>query len=169
MENLIDLHKNRLYKLCLYLEKQTYEADDLFQETWVKAIEKINQYDSTQPFYPWLSKIAVNIYRDRLRRLKKEFQYAIFNNEEELSKYPHPNDLLNEVIKRQEWEIAKEALKSLDDKYKLPMILTLIEGHSYEDTGIILGIPEKTIKSRIYDGRVKVKKMMEKEGITHAF
>ena len=169
MEKLIDLHKNRLYKLCLYLEKQSCEAEDLFQETWVKAIEKINQYDSTQPFYPWLSKIAVNIYRDRLRRFKKELQYAIFNNEEELSKYPHPGNLLSDVIQRQEWEIAKEALKGLDDKYKLRLILILIEGHSYEETGIILGIPEKTIKSRVYDGRVKLKKVMEKEGITRGF
>jgi RNA polymerase sigma-70 factor (ECF subfamily) len=161
---LIDLHKNRLYKLCLYLEKQTYEADELFQDTWVKAIEKMHQYDQSQPFYPWLSKIAVNIYRDRLRRIKKEFQYAIFSNEEELLKVPSHTDLLNEVIVRQEWEVAKEALKGLEDKYKLPMVLTLIEGLSYQETSEILDVPEKTIKSRVYDGRIKLKRIMEKEG-----
>lgn len=169
MESLIILHKNRLYKLCLYLEKQTYEAEELFQDTWVKAMEKMHQYDATQPFYPWLSKIAVNLYRDKLRRLKKEFQYAIFNSEEELLKVSNRTDLLNEVIKRQEWEVAKEALKGLEDKYKLPMVLILIEGLSYQETGEILGIPEKTIKSRVYDGRIKLKKIMEKEGLRDAF
>lgn len=163
MDDLIDLHKNRLYKLCLYLEKQTYEAEELFQDTWVKAMEKMDQYDPSQPFYPWLSKIAVNTYRDRLRRLRKNFQYAIFSNEEELLKVPHTMNLLSEVIVREEWESAKEALKNLDDKFKIPLVLTLIEGLSYLEASQVLGVSEKMIKSRVYDGRVKLKKIMEKE------
>ena len=166
MELLIQEHKDRLYKLCMYLEKNTYNAEELFQDTWVKAIEKIQLYDKTQPFYPWLSYIAVNLYRDRLRRLKREIKYT-FWQEEDSERADESVDILRDVIKKNEWEIAKASLQSLDDKYKLPIILVLIEGLSYKEVGEILKIPEKTIKSRIYDGRVKIKKMVEKEERGH--
>lgn len=165
LDTLIEEHKDKLYKLCMYLEKNRYNAEELFQDTWVKAIEKHLFYDRTQPFYPWLSYIAVNLYRDKLRRLKREVKYILWQGEKEIQMADEGVDLLREVIKKDEWQLAKESLQSLDDKYKLPIILVLVEGLSYKEAGKILDIPEKTIKSRIYDGRVKIKKMVEKEEI----
>lgn len=168
LENLIEEHKERLYKLCMYLEKNTYNAEELFQETWVKAIEKMHLYDSIQPFYPWISSIAVNLYRDRLRRFRREIRYTFWQGEEEIQKADESIDLLRDVIKKDEWEIAKASLQSLDDKYKLPIILVMVEGLSYKQVSEILKVPEKTIKSRIYDGRIKIKKKVEQEGMGYA-
>lgn len=56
-----------------------------------------------------------------------------------------------------------EGIKALPDKYKLPLLLVFNENLSYKEAGEILGIPERLVKSRIYDGRQKLKKLLGKE------
>ena len=73
-------HKDQLYRLCLYLEKDKERADDLFQDTWVKVLEKLHTYDASRAFYPWLTQIAVNTYRDKLRRFKLELKRDAMKN-----------------------------------------------------------------------------------------
>lgn len=163
MERLIYEHKDLLYRLCLHLERNKYYAEELFQDTWVKAIEKIYLYDDSYAFYPWLSQIAVNIYRDRLRRIKIELKYTFFGANVENEQADKKVDLEKSYITQEELEITKRCLDRLEDKYRLPILLSLNDNLSYKEIAQILEQKETTIKSRIYEGRQKLKNMLKKE------
>lgn len=68
MELLIDRYKVALYSLCRKLARNRAGADDLFQETWVRAMSNIATFSTTRRFSPWLFAICVNRHRDEYRR-----------------------------------------------------------------------------------------------------
>lgn len=159
-------HKDQLYRLCLYLEKDKERAEDLFQDTWVKALEKFNTYDTSRAFYPWLTQIAVNTYRDKLRRFKLELRRKCYVEQEQVEQSSSTEESLeNAFIHKEELRMVLEGMKALPDKYKLPMLLVFNEKLSYKEVGNILGIDEKLVKSRVYDGRQKLKKLLGREGL----
>lgn len=163
---MIYIHKDKLYRLCLYLERSKDKADELFQDTWLRAIEKMHQYDIDKPFYPWLTQLAVNLYRDKLRRFKLELKRRTFETESStcLSINDHIN-IAEDFIKKEELRIVLSSIQELGDKYKLPLLLVLGEQMTYKEVAQVLEIDEKLVKSRIYDGRQKLKTILEKEGI----
>ena len=64
----IQQYGRRLYGLCRTLCPNPFDADDLYQETWLKAFRHFSQYDPARPFEPWLTQICVNTYLSVLRR-----------------------------------------------------------------------------------------------------
>ncbi|MDA3731160.1 RNA polymerase sigma factor [Niameybacter massiliensis] len=166
VEQLIDMHKDQLYRLCLYLEKNQDKADDLFQDTWVKAIERLATYDKTKAFYPWLTQIAVNNYRDKLRRLKLEIKRRCYEPEAVIQdRKSEEESIESQLVHKEELQCVQQALQRLGDKHRLPLILTMGERMSYKEAGEILDINEGLVKSRVYEARQKLKKLLEKEGL----
>lgn len=164
INGLIESNKAQLYRLCLYLEKNTFYAEELFQETWVKAIENIQCYDESKMFYPWLSKIAVNLYRDRLRKIKRELKTILWSVDKGEEKVDDKVNIEAKILRDEEESALHKAIKHLDDKYKLPIILAYQDNLSYTEISKVLGIKESTVKSRIYDGKQRLKHYLEKEG-----
>lgn len=160
---MIDIHKEALYRLCFYLEKDKDRADDLFQDTWVKALGKLHTYDETRAFYPWIAQIAVNLYRDKLRRLKQELKKRYYEETQLQNLVTKEESIENLLIHKEELRRVLEAIQNLQDKYKLPLLLVLYEKFSYKEVGQMLGISEKLVKSRVYDGRQKLRKLVGKE------
>ncbi len=166
---LVDRYKDRLYSLCYHLENNRSDVDDLFQDTWIKAISKLEQYDVTKPFWTWLASIAVNTYRDKYRRLKKKL--AIFyhwskGNENHMeivfeqvqSNEPDPQtSLVNSEFR----EKLIDSLAELDDKYRIPLILQYYRDMKYEDIANALNISIGTVKSRINEAKKRLRKVLE--------
>lgn len=163
VNQMIYVHRDKLYRLCLYLEKNTFYAEELFQDTWVKALENMAFYDESKAFYPWISRIAVNLYRDRLRRIKREIKTIIWSQDDEEYEDQSMN-LEADLLKDEGYRYLRGALSKLDDKYKLPLVLAYQDELSYAEISKILDIKESTVKSRIYDGKQKLKRCLEKEG-----
>lgn len=166
---LIDRYKGPLYKLCYHLTSNSADADDLFQESWYKAMRNIRNYDCEKPFIPWLYTICTNLYKDRYRAKKRWLSRIkeYFSNEEkdaEMESFSDmsllPDDVLEEAYTR---ESVKKCLCILDDIYRLPIILYYFKEIEYADIAAILGIPVGTVKSRLYAGKQKLKKLMEVE------
>lgn len=76
----------RLYGLCLTLCANSHDAEDLYQDTWLKVLNSLPQYDTTKDFEPWLTAICVNTYRDMLRRFVRNPVFNLFNSNEEKAK-----------------------------------------------------------------------------------
>ncbi|MBE6676126.1 MAG: sigma-70 family RNA polymerase sigma factor, partial [Ruminococcaceae bacterium] len=68
IDQYIKQYGKRLYGLCVTLCTNTFDADDLYQETWLKVVKSIDQYDPSKDFEPWLTRICVNTYRNVVRR-----------------------------------------------------------------------------------------------------
>lgn len=70
----------RLFGLCTFLCANSYEAEDLYQETWLKVVKNIEKYDSSKEFEPWLTTICVNTYRNtREGKLFNKANYLNFD------------------------------------------------------------------------------------------
>ena len=76
VDEYIRSYGKRLYGLCLTLCANTFDADDLYQDTWLKVVKNLTQYDPNRAFEPWLTQICVNTSRNSLRRLIRS---PIFN------------------------------------------------------------------------------------------
>lgn len=138
-----------------YLIKFTLQkslAEDLVQETMVRAIEKINLYDPNRSrFSTWLIAVAQNIYLDSLRKKKSEQKFV----EEEGASVefyeglPEQDDSLRQVL---------DSLSRLPDDTRIPLILKHYHGYTYEEIAVFMSIPLGTVKSRIHNGLEKVRK-----------
>ena len=93
IDQYIQQYGRRLYGLCRSLCSSPYDADDLYQETWLRVVKHISQYDPSREFEPWLTRICVNTYRSTLRRLAKSPLLDFSNGDEKdwlLASIPAP-------------------------------------------------------------------------------
>jgi RNA polymerase sigma-70 factor (ECF subfamily) len=167
---LIDRYKNPLFKLCCHLTANSTDADDLFQDTWVKAVKSIKLYDASKPFSPWLYSICTNLYKDSYR-VKKRWLSRIkeyFSDEEKDADIESADNMSylpeEELIEKYSRESIKNYVNMLDDIYRLPLILYYFKEIDYMDIGTVLDIPVGTVKSRLYKAKQKLRKLMEVEG-----
>lgn len=152
------LHEN--YEMVFrYLIKFTLNknlAEDLVQETMVKAIEKFELYDpSKAKFSTWLVAIAQNIYLDGIRKRKREKVYV----DEELQ-LDDLHDLQEEHD--EDWDRVLEALARLPEESRIPLVMKHYHGYSLEEISRWLSIPLGTVKSRIHNAIRSVRKELER-------
>jgi RNA polymerase sigma-70 factor (ECF subfamily) len=166
---LVDRYKNPLFRLCCHLASNSVDADDLFQETWIKAVKNIKLYDAEKSFGPWIYAICTNLYKDRYR-VKKRWVNRIkeyFSNEEKDAEMESADNKVlppeEQLMEKYDREAIRSYVNMLDDIYRLPLILYYFKEIDYVDIGNILSIPLGTVKSRLYGAKQKLRKMMEVE------
>src|SRR5690348_4825994 len=71
LEPLVERYKDDLYRFCRHLTLNGPDAEDLFQEVWVRVIRKLDRYDPERSFKAWLFRVTLNMHRDRYRKWKK--------------------------------------------------------------------------------------------------
>ncbi|MFP4697496.1 MAG: RNA polymerase sigma factor [Eubacteriales bacterium] len=166
---LVDRYKNLLYKLCNNLTKNTTDADDLFQDTWLKIMENLSKYDSKKSFKTWIITICINTYKDKYNKRKRWIKIVndYFSNnqkDEEFSKLTKEENLPEKhLLKIEERDYIRKVLNLLDDKYRIPLILYYFKEISYKEIAATLEIPIGTVKSRINIGKQKLKSNLKEE------
>lgn len=149
----------RLYGLCMALCANSYEAEDLYQETWLKAVKYIDRFDKTKDFEPWLTKICVNTYRSALRRVARSPVFNTFATTEE------KESLLNSVpaAEHADYSNLYAAIDRLPEKLRVTMILFYFKDMEITTVSDVLGIPPGTVKSRLNKARNKLKEVLTDE------
>lgn len=150
---LAELFQQNYTFLLKYLIKATMNkamAEDLAQETFAKCLEKIHQYDEKSKFSSWLIAIATNLYMDQLRKNKRE------NNWEKEQGIRHLKWQMEN--RNEEWNDVLSALSHLRDDVRIPIVLRHYYGYSYDDIGNMMKISSGTVKSRIHNGILAVRK-----------
>ena len=82
-DNYITEYGRRLYGLCRTLCANQADADDLYQATWLRALERFDRYDRSRAFEPWLTAICVNLFRSQQRRNRRSPVYDGFASSED--------------------------------------------------------------------------------------
>lgn len=154
----IQRYGRRLYGLCRSLCPNPFDADDLYQETWLRVLKHISQYDPSREFEPWLTRICVNTYRSMLRRLTKSPLLDFSNGEEKdrlLASIPAPE--------KTDYAPLYEAVGRLPEKLRLMVILFYFRGEDLASAAQILNIPIGTAKSRLNKARKILKEVLADE------
>jgi len=130
------------------------EARDVTQTAFMKAFEKLDQFDASHKFFSWIYRIAINecINYQAARRHEAKLEpdvQGIDNPEQNAGR-----DELHQEL--------QDALMTLSPEHRSVVVLKHLLGFSYEEISDILEVPEKTVKSRLHDGRKRLRTLVDR-------
>lgn len=157
MEDRIKVYGPRLFGLCMTLCRNKHDAWDLYQDTWLRAYEKQNQYETSRAYESWLTAICVNRYRDYLRRMKIAPFFDLFSSAEE------KEETMRQIpmVEREDFREVREAVDNLPEKFRQVVILFYFQDKDVRKTAEILGVPEGTVKTRLMKARSLLKEVLQ--------
>jgi len=160
-ESLVRKYQKKIYYLCLRMTGAHQSADDLSQETFMKAFFSLPKFKEEMNFFTWIRKIAVNSTLNYLKVWKRE--KPISNNIDSIT--ANPGSLAPELPQqhlertRLEQKFAT-ALSTLPPDQRTVFILKVFEGLSYKNIAQTMNIAEGTVMSRLNRARYKLKSIL---------
>lgn len=154
-DDYIETYGQKLFGLCMHLCRNRWDAQDLYQETWLKAYQAQQKYDKQRDFGVWITKICVNLYRDKLRR-KKLLSFLPFSQQS--TEHPWEDQLAAPEV--EDYSDLHHAVDHLPDLYRMVIVLYYFLGCSISQTANILKIPEGTVKSRLSKARTLLERSL---------
>jgi RNA polymerase sigma-70 factor (ECF subfamily) len=160
LDRLIERYQHRLLRYLLFLTGKRELAEDIFQETWIRVMERGRQYNGKSKFDTWLFAIARHLVIDWSRKKTTTSLEALqeqFGNEQAFdvpSNAPSPFDA---VTVRENRESIQAALATLDSLHREVLVLRFHEELSLEEIATITRAPLSTVKSRLYRGLAALK------------
>jgi RNA polymerase sigma-70 factor (ECF subfamily) len=124
------------------------DADDAAQDGLLSALVKLDQYDPSRPFGPWLLRIVANAATDRRRRRRVRRVEPL--DPALVAGGTRPDTT---VERRALGQRLREALAALPERRRLALVLFDVEGYSHAEIAAILGIPEGTVRSEVFHAR----------------
>ena len=154
LDRLIEQYQHRLLRYLLYLVGNRELAEDLFQETWIRVLERGNQYDGKHEFSTWLYAVARNLSIDYLRKKSPVSLDGLMADEEHAPLEPaDPRPMAWEVVAQHEQaERISAALVGIPADYRETVVLRFQEGLALEEIATVTGAKLGTVKSRLYRG-----------------
>ncbi len=154
-EKLLNAEGSSIYSFCRYLTNDNSIAEDLFQDSMLKAYELRDQISTNNNPKAYILGIAVNVYKNRKRKEYKRRQLVpeISYDQDVLDITDTEAQGDEALLKKEELESLGDVLSKLDDKYRLAIILFYYNQLEIAEISRILGIPKGTVKSRLHKGR----------------
>jgi len=167
---LVERYQDRVFNLALRMCSHRLDAEELAQEAFLKALERIDQFKGNSKFYTWLFRIAANLaisHRRRRRRLR--FLSLTRRDGDGDAADPPPV----EVVQRREPPpeqaamaaetrgLVAEALEQLDETFRLVLVLRDMQDMGYAEIAEVLSVPVGTVKSRLYRARCMLRAQLD--------
>ncbi|MBS0011800.1 MAG: sigma-70 family RNA polymerase sigma factor [Bacteroidales bacterium] len=147
------LYYKAMFNTSLRIVGDTMEAEDIMQEAFLSAFEKIETYSGTVSFGAWLKKIVINRSLDALSRQKAIFEDI--DTHYDLQEEPDNNAQDPEDLKEKMNEV-KSAIDNLPDGYRIILSLYLLEGYDHDEIAEILNISSSTSRSQLSRAKQKL-------------
>ncbi len=160
------IHIDALYRSALYLIKNESAADDLVQETYLKAFKFLKDDKEISNVKAWLFKILMNTFINKYRKEKREPALVDFDSVEAFhqsiqAEVSTPSIIEDEfALEKLLDDDIKNALEALPDDFRMVILLSTVEGFSYKEISKIIDCPVGTVMSRIYRGRKMLKEKL---------
>jgi RNA polymerase sigma-70 factor (ECF subfamily) len=165
-----------LYTAALRMTRNAAEAEDLVQETYLKAYRAFGSFEQGTNLKAWLYKILTNTFINAYRSRRRRPEQTEIEDVEDLYLYRRLGGLEGatagrsaeeEVLDRFTDADVKEALESLPETFRMAVLLADVEGFSYREIADILDIPIGTVMSRLHRGRRALQKALLEFGMEH--
>lgn len=154
-----------LYRVARSLTGQTADAEDLVQDTLVRAFRSIDSFDGRYP-RAWLLTIMRNVERNKHRRRRPVLLVNPDQDLERLDEQRDPENNPEQVVIA--WRLdteVEQVFRELPDRFREVMALIDIEGFSYAEAAEALGVPKGTVMSRLHRARKRIRKRLREVGV----
>jgi RNA polymerase sigma-70 factor (ECF subfamily) len=145
---LVSRHQASVRRVARAVTGDDHDADDAAQDAFLSALDRIETYDPSRPFGPWLMRIAANAAIDLLRRRAVRRADALHDAVPSPGRTPEAEAALAELRER-----IRVALAALPERQRIAVTLFDVEGYPHAEVAAILGIPEGTARSDVFHAR----------------
>ena len=161
-------HLDALYRTALRMTRNPQDAEDLVQETYLRAYRFFDKFEPGTNLRAWLFKILTNSYINRYRKQATEPRVDSLDDSEEFALYNHLDGgaatrgatVEAQVLDRFAEEDIKAAIEALPPQFRMAVLLADVEGFSYNDIAEITGVKKGTVMSRLFRGRRLLQKAL---------
>ena len=165
---LVRKYERQIFRIAQHITQNREDAEDVMQDAFVKAFEKLDQFQGNSKFYTWLVRIAVN---ESLMRLRKRRTGKIVSIDEDLKTEegtvprdfadwaPNPEDNYNQAELA---EILRKTIQGLPPGFRVVFVLRDVDGLSTEETAQTLGLSVPAVKSRLLRARLQLRERLSR-------
>ncbi len=164
MVQLMERCQHRLYRYLLRMVSQPSTAEDLFQQTWLRVMERIQKYDPARNFESWLFAVAHNLAIDHLRRRRHESLDEPGPGSETPSRRIRSSDpgSLEQLLSKERFRHILEAIADLPAPFREVITLRFEEEMRIEEIAGVLELPAGTVKTRLHRAMKALRELLEK-------
>jgi RNA polymerase sigma-70 factor, ECF subfamily len=165
---IMQANNRRLYRLARGILRNDTEAEDVVQDTYVRAFTHLEQFRGDSSLSTWLSRIAMNEALGRLRRQKPGVEWSeLEKSTPQAQIIPFPlassDDPEKSMAQREIQHVVEHAIDELPEPFRLVFITRVIEGMNVEETAEILGLKPETVKTRLHRARNLLRDNVERK------
>jgi RNA polymerase sigma-70 factor (ECF subfamily) len=166
---IMQANNRRLYRIARGILRNDSEAEDVVQETYVRAFTHLQDFRGDSSLATWLARIAMNEALGRLRRQRPAVEWTSLPPgvlEAQIIQFPHSansEDPEKSMAQRQIQHVVEHAIDELPDAFRIVFITRVIEGMNVEETAEILGLKPETVKTRLHRARTMLRDNVEKK------
>ena len=170
LEQCIDEYGKDIYSFCRHATGSIQEGEELYQDTFLKAVELLGKMDTHQNPKGFLLSIAVGLWRNKKRKYAWRQRIAGMESLEEKEEYQNlptnKDDTLPEetLLQKEQNTVLYTCIQKLSEKYQLPLYLYYASELSTKEIAACLRLPEGTVKSRLHKARMLLKEKLEVAG-----
>ncbi|MDE0165027.1 MAG: RNA polymerase sigma factor [Bryobacterales bacterium] len=165
---LVNRYAQRVFRVARHITKNDQDAEDVLQDTFLKAYSRLGQFEGNAKFYTWIVRVAVNEALMRMRRGKNRVTVSL-DQELETSdgaiqrELPAETESPEESLSRTELrESLTQAIDSLSETYRPVFVLRDVEGLSTEETAEMLNLSLPAVKSRLLRARLQLRQKLRR-------
>ena len=165
---IMQANNRRLFRLARGVLRNDGEAEDVVQETYVRAFTHLEQFRGDSSLSTWLSRIAMNEALGRLRRQRPGVELSSLPQgtlEAQIIQFPlaASEDPEKSMAQREIQHVVEHAIDELPEPFRLVFITRVIEGMNLEETAEILQLKPETVKTRLHRARTMLRDIVEKK------
>ena len=165
-EELVARHRDKIYARAYSMMRNEEEAVDLSQEAWVKAWQRLVQFQGDSSFATWLTRITINLCLDQLRKRKRQRAESIEEMDEEFGGVERQMEIVvtnpTERLERGELRARiDEAMKKLSHEHRTVLVLCEFEEMEYKEIAKTMECSIGTVMSRLFYARRKLASLLQ--------
>ena len=169
VRDIIKANNRRLYRLARGILRNDGEAEDVVQETYVRAFTHLTDFRGESSLSTWLSRIAINEALGRLRRQRPSVEISSLPQgalEAQIIQFPlssAADDPEKSMAQREIQHVVEGAIDELPEPFRLVFMTRVVEGMNVEETAEILDLKPETVKTRLHRARAMLRENVEKK------
>jgi len=162
-------YNRRLFRIARSILRNDAEAEDVVQETYVRAFTGLDMFRGDAAFGTWITRIAMNEALGRLRRLRPTVEWETYGanrNQAEIIHFPASavsNDPEKTMAQSEVRAVLEQAIDELPDAFRAVFVARIVEGMSVEETADLFGLQPATVKTRLHRARLLLREELDKQ------